>query len=37
MGNPEKMAKYITEDQEKQNISTTQYMLDTTGQELYRT
>ena len=26
MGNPEKMAIYITEDQAKQNVSTTQYM-----------
>ena len=30
MGNPEKVAIYITEDQEKPNVSTTQYMFNTT-------
>ena len=30
MSNPEKMAIFIIEDQEKQNLSTTQYVLDTT-------
>jgi hypothetical protein len=30
MMNPEKLAKYITEDEEKQSKNTTQYVLDTT-------
>jgi hypothetical protein len=29
MDNPEKMAIYNTQDQEKQNIQTTQYIFDT--------
>jgi hypothetical protein len=30
MDNPENMAIYSTQDEEKQNIQTTQYMFDTT-------
>jgi hypothetical protein len=30
MDNPEKLATYGTQDQEKQNKNTTQYVLDTT-------
>jgi len=30
MDNPEKLATYGTEDEEKQNKNTTQYVLDTT-------
>jgi hypothetical protein len=30
MVNPEKLAKYVTEDEEKQSKNTTQYVLDTT-------